>query len=113
LHVADLVDLLDEQLAAPDDWAGTTFNVGGGRTGSLSLAELTEACRDITGHAFPIESAAESPRQGDVPVYLSDCGRLFRHSVWRPRRDPHAILGDIFAWVQAYEDAVRSALSFD
>lgn len=110
LHVADLVELLDEQLAAPDEWAGTTFNVGGGRSGSLSLAELTEVCREITGRRVAIESAAEEPRPGDVPVYLSDCDRLFRHSGWRPRRDPRGILGDVFEWVQANEQAVRSAL---
>ena len=110
LHVADLVDLLDEQLAAPDHWAGSTFNVGGGRNGSLSLAELTDICREITGRRVAIESAAEEPRPGDVPVYLSDCDRLFRHSGWRPRRDPRGILGDVFEWVQANEQAVRSAL---
>jgi CDP-paratose 2-epimerase len=110
LHVADLVDLLDEQLAAPDTWAGGTFNVGGGRDGSLSLSELTELCREITGRRVAIESAAEEPRPGDVPVYLSDCGRLFRHSAWRPRRDPRGILGDVFEWVQTNEQAVQSAL---
>ena len=109
LHVADLVDLLDEQLAAPDTWAGT-FNVGGGRNGSLSLSELTELCREITGRRVAIESAADEPRPGDVPLYLSDCGRLFQHSAWRPRRDPRGILGDVFEWVQANEQAVQSAL---
>jgi CDP-paratose 2-epimerase len=110
LHVDDLVDLLDEQLGAPERWAGSTFNVGGGRNGSLSLSELTDVCRELTGRSVPIESAADEPRPGDVPVYLSDCGRLFRHSAWRPRRDPRGILGDVFAWVQANEQAVQSAL---
>ncbi|MET0306789.1 MAG: NAD-dependent epimerase/dehydratase family protein, partial [Solirubrobacterales bacterium] len=40
LHVDDLVELLDDQLARPDHWAGRTFNVGGGRDVSLSLREL-------------------------------------------------------------------------
>ena len=110
LHVADLVDLLDEQLRAPDAWAGTTVNVGGGRAGSLSLLELTELCRELTGRRVPIEGAAAEPRPGDVPVYLSDCGRLFGHSAWRPQRDPRAILAGVFDWVQANEQAVQSAL---
>jgi len=113
LHVDDLVDLLDEQLGAPDAWTGSTCNVGGGRNGSLSLIELTETCREITGHTVEIARAADEPRPGDVPVYLSDCGRVFRHSAWRPRKDPRAILGDVFDWVQGNEQAVRSALRLD
>ena len=31
LHVDDLIELLDEQLAAPEQWKGVTANVGGGR----------------------------------------------------------------------------------
>ena len=38
LHVADLVELIDEQLADPGRWAGFVGNVGGGREVSLSLA---------------------------------------------------------------------------
>ncbi len=48
LHVADLVDLVDEQLADPGRWDGRTFNVGGGRDVSLSLLETTAICRELT-----------------------------------------------------------------
>ncbi len=37
LHVDDLVDLVDEQLGAPESWSGAVANVGGGRECSLSL----------------------------------------------------------------------------
>ena len=45
LHVDDLVDLVDRQLTDPDHWRGHTFNVGGGRDGSLSLLETTRTAR--------------------------------------------------------------------
>ena len=31
LHIDDLVDLVDDQLAEPERWSGVTANVGGGR----------------------------------------------------------------------------------
>ena len=44
IHVADLLELLDEQLRDPDAWDGAVVNVGGGRERSLSLLETTELC---------------------------------------------------------------------
>ena len=55
LHVADLVELVDEQLAEPERWDGFVGNVGGGREISLSLLETTEICRELTGDEVPIE----------------------------------------------------------
>jgi CDP-paratose 2-epimerase len=111
LHVDDLVELLDEQLSDPGRWAGVTANAGGGRECSLSLVETTRICRALTGNEVPIEPDLES-RPGDIPVYLSDCGRLFEHTAWRPRRDAERILRDIFDWVAANRDLVGEALGF-
>jgi CDP-paratose 2-epimerase len=113
LHVADLVDLVEEQLTHPEKWRGGTFNVGGGRSFSLSLVELTAICADLTGQEVKIEPAAGNPRPGDVPVFVSDCRRLFGRTAWRPRRDPRATLEDVLHWVRENERSVRSALSFD
>lgn len=108
LHVADLVDLLERQLVEPG-WDGETFNVGGGRAGSLSLAEATALCRELTGHAPPVE-ADPRPRPGDVRIYLSDPRRLHAHSDWRPRRDPRSVLGDISTWGREHSEQLRGAL---
>ncbi|MEA2148074.1 MAG: CDP-paratose 2-epimerase [Solirubrobacteraceae bacterium] len=102
LHVADLLELLDEQLGAPERWDGTTVNVGGGADCSLSLAEATALCVEITGRRLEIGSAAET-RPGDVPHYVSDCRRLFARSTWRPRHGAREILADIHAWIAAHE----------
>jgi CDP-paratose 2-epimerase len=109
LHVADLVDLVDEQLADPGHWDGCTFNVGGGREVSLSLRETSELCRELTGRDLAVGAVPET-RPGDVPVYLSDCRALFSHTAWRPRRGARDILSDIHAWVLAHEALVRGAL---
>jgi CDP-paratose 2-epimerase len=109
LHVDDLIELLDDQLARPDHWAGVTANAGGGREVSLSLLETTELCRELTGNTVPIEKASDD-RPGDIPVYISDCALLRQHTDWRPKRDPRTILAEIFDWVKDNESALAAAL---
>lgn len=109
LHVDDLVDLIERQLAEPDRWAGVTINVGGGSGCSLSLLETTALCRELTGNAVPIEPVPEQ-RHGDVPVYISDCARLYDRSQWRPRNDARGILEDTWRWIVDNRDSLSRAL---
>jgi CDP-paratose 2-epimerase len=83
--------------------------VGGGRECSLSLVETTEICRELSGNEVPIE-AVQEPRPGDVPIYISDCELLYRHTDWRPRRGPREILEDINGWISDHEAAVKTSL---
>ncbi len=112
LHVEDLVDLVERQLLAPAEWDGRTVNVGGGREISLSLRETTEICRRLTGNEVPIAPVAET-RQGDVPIYLSDCERLFNLDEWRPRRSAETVLADIHAWIASDEERIARALNIE
>ncbi len=109
LHVDDLAALIGEQLAEPDRWAGITVNVGGGRECSLSLAETTELCRELTGKEVPVGAAGED-RPGDVRIYLTDATRLYGLTDWRPRRSAADTLADIAAWIRDNERLVLSAL---
>jgi CDP-paratose 2-epimerase len=109
LHVADLVELIDEQIGAPERWDGATFNVGGGREVSLSLMETTALCAEITGNTVAVEHSSET-RPGDLPLYISDCSRLSALTDWRPRRGSRQILTDIDEWIGAHERAVIAAL---
>jgi CDP-paratose 2-epimerase len=112
LHVEDLVDLVERQLLDQGAWDGRTVNVGGGRECSLSLAETTEICRRLTGNEVPIEPVAET-RAGDVPVYLSDCARLFGLDEWRPRRSAEQVLSDIHAWIVDDDERIARALEIE
>jgi CDP-paratose 2-epimerase len=109
LHVADLLDLVERQLSEPQRWAGATVNVGGGRDCSLSLLETTALCREITGSIVDVLPAGED-RPGDIPIYLSDCSRLYEMTDWRPQRDPRQILTEIHEWVASHESALAVAL---
>lgn len=109
LHVADLVALLDEQLSEPERWDGVVANVGGGRECSLSLAETTALCAEITGRHLEVGAEAAT-RPGDVPSYVSDCRHLFGLTGWRPRHGPEQILRDIHAWICKHETALARLL---
>jgi CDP-paratose 2-epimerase len=112
LHALDLVDLVERQLLDPAKWDGRTVNAGGGRECSLSLLETTAICQKLTGNEVPITPVAET-RQGDVPIYLSDCARLFELDEWRPRRSAEQVLADIHEWIAADEDRIAEALEIN
>ncbi len=109
LHIEDLVELVVEQIIERDRWDGVTVNVGGGLEGSLSLKETTEICRDLTGNQIEIGSDTEN-REGDVPIYVSDCTALGDISEWHVSNSPREILGDIFTWMHEHESSLKSAL---
>ncbi len=112
LHVEDLVDLVERQLLAPEAWDGRTVNVGGGRECSLSLRETTAICRRLSGNEVPI-GAVEETRAGDVPIYLSDCERIFGLDEWRPRRGAEQVLADIHEWIASDEERIAAALNIE
>ena len=109
LHVDDLFDLIDHQLANLEKVNGHTLNVGGGREISVSLRELTAICQRVTGHTVPISSQVEN-RQADIPLYLTDNSRVTALTGWRPRRSVAQIVTDVYEWLRANEAQVKPIL---
>jgi len=99
LHVDDLCSLVLEQMERFEAFEGQAWNVGGGRTHSVSLCELTELCQEATGNTVSIGSEPET-RMADVRVYLSDCTKLFQQTAWRPTRTAHDTVADIAIWLR-------------
>jgi CDP-paratose 2-epimerase len=100
---------VEAQLAAPAEWAGGVYNVGGGLAGSLSLRETTELCRQLSGNEVPIEGVADQSA-ADVPIYVSDCSAIEEAKGWRPTRSPREILQDVHDWIRAYERELHQTL---
>lgn len=107
LHVADLFELLNKQLACLDKFNGSVYNVGGGTEISASLRECTEFCADITGNRLQIARNLDA-RPGDISIYLSDSRKTQSEFGWKPTRTPHAIFSDIFNWIRQNEDQLRA-----
>lgn len=106
MHVADLCDLVTEQILNFDDWEGWLGNVGGGLAVSASLQELTAVCQKVIGRQVPVGAEMEN-RQADLRIFLADCSKLSGRCGWRPRRDVEKTVSDVFEWVRAHEAALR------
>lgn len=107
LHVADLLDLIDIQIAQLTDLQGQTFNVGGGTDLSLSLCETTKLCQEITGNEVAIEAISEN-RTGDMPIFITDSRKLIEATGWQPKRDGKTLITDIYEWIRQHEQALHN-----
>jgi CDP-paratose 2-epimerase len=99
LHVADLVRLIDLQVAEMDALRGEVFNVGGGRGCSTSLLELTMHCRRETSRTVPIDSEAET-RAADIRIYLTDASKVKKRFGWAVEKTIEDVVGDIARWMR-------------
>jgi CDP-paratose 2-epimerase len=99
LHVEDLYDLIVRQLSNMESHKGLIYNVGGGLSVSVSLAELTRACAARVGRAITVRGEATT-RPADVPYYVTDNTRVTEATGWQPSRTVDSILDDIFAWLK-------------
>jgi CDP-paratose 2-epimerase len=112
LHVADLAELVDDQLLRPAHWSGAVVNVGGGAEVSLSLLETSALCAEFTGHDLELGHDSQT-RVGDVRIYLSDSRALGAYSDWRPRRSAREIMSDIYGWIHDNERLLSETLAYD
>jgi CDP-paratose 2-epimerase len=98
LHVDDLYDLLSTQLREFDRHSGAIYNVAGGVERSVSLRELTERCRRLTGRFLQIGRVAET-RPADVPFFVGDSRSVQAATGWQPQRKLDRLLEDIHRWL--------------
>jgi CDP-paratose 2-epimerase len=102
LHPNDLCSLIETQIANLDRAEGKTYNIGGGRLGSVSLHEFTALCQEATGHSVHISSQPETGGV-DIPWYITDHGAATSELGWSPKKRPFDIACDIAAWVRENE----------
>ena len=112
LDPADLVTLIDKQMAGADAVKSRVLNVAGGIDNSLSLAELSEWCAE----RFGPRPVGKQPREQvyDVPWVVLDPRCAARVLDWRPETPVSAILTAVadFAddhpgWLESVGDARR------
>jgi UDP-glucose 4-epimerase len=110
VHVVDLAELVERQLAAPAALDGGIFNAGGGLANSVSLAEFSDRCAALTGVRLDVGSRTGT-RPGDVPIYVSDNAKVQERFGWGPRRSVDDIARDLFVWIESHADVLRAALT--
>jgi len=73
------------------------YNLGTGN--GLSVKEIVEAAREVTGHPIPAEIA---PRRAGDPDRLIACSDLAREALgWKPQfENAHDIISSAWKWIQ-------------
>jgi CDP-paratose 2-epimerase len=97
LFVEDLVDAL---LLASDRAAGLTgqaFNLGGGPGNTVSLIELLELIRSVTGLVPRVRYSDWRP--GDQRYYVSDPSRFTAATGWKPTIDVRSGVAALHRWL--------------
>ena len=110
IHIDDLYQAIHLQLETFDDYAGGTYNIGGGLQNSVSLQELTALCQKITGNKIDIASVKED-RPADLRFFITDSSIFMKKSglVWK--KDAEATVRDIFEWIKENEADLKPILS--
>jgi CDP-paratose 2-epimerase len=101
LHTDDLADLIERQLRAGQEAAGT-WNAGGGPANAMSLAQLSGWCAERFG---PATVAVDSDRRRwDVPWLVMDAARARARFDWTPAAGLDRILEEIAEHHQRHPD---------
>lgn len=98
LHIDDLRDLILLQSKHLEEFNGEIFNVGGGQNNSVSLQEMTELCREITGETIPLGSDPQT-RPNDLIWYVTDNSKVSRFFNWMPKRTVRETMRDTKEWI--------------
>jgi CDP-paratose 2-epimerase len=93
LHSFDVARFIEQFIEAPR--CGEVYNLGGGRTNSISIREAFVEIEKISGCPMGYEYSDE-PRSGDHICYISDLTKMRTHYPhWNVTRDLGAILREI------------------
>ena len=109
LHVDDLYELLKLQIEQIDRATKRTFNVGGGRGNSVSLAELTQLCEAYAGQGLKI-AKDDKTRAADVPWYVTDNSVVSTEFGWQPQSTVESMLQDVFSWLTHHRKVLEPIL---
>jgi CDP-paratose 2-epimerase len=84
LHVHDLVDAIQCVRSRQQKTAGEVFNLGGGPERAVSIIEMLDVIRTVTGVEPKLNYSDVRP--GDQPLYVSNTSKLTERTGWLPRR---------------------------
>ena len=109
LHISDLVRLVELQITHWDKIKNQTFNIGGGLSNSVSLLELTNLVRDITGIKKKIRKESEK-RIADIPIYITNNKKINSVLDWNPTHSLECIIKDTYEWILKNKSQLRTII---
>lgn len=105
LHIDDLLGAYDMAYENAGKTAGKIYNVGGGRSSTMSLLQLLEMLEKLLGRKVRHKFADWRP--GDQPVYISDIRQAKADFGWEPRIFQEEGVGMLFGWLKEHQDLFR------
>ena len=106
LHVDDAVAAYRGVLARIDALQGQAFNLGGGPSNAVSLAEVVGEIAGTTGRNVALDYAGR--RQGDQVYFVADTRKLQRATGWHARIGWREGLADLTRWLGEHRVGARS-----
>jgi len=99
VHVEDLAGVHRMAIESQETGRFRAYNVGTGA--GVSVQELLDSARDVTGHGIP---AVESDRrQGDPPELVANPAKVIEELGWRPRyTDIRETIATAWRWHRAH-----------
>jgi CDP-paratose 2-epimerase len=99
IHSRDIATFVDEFIRNPR--SAEVYNVGGGRSNSISILEAFELIESISGKPMSYKYIEEN-REGDHICYISDLSKIQQHfSNWRVSKNLEDIFVDIYnSWLR-------------
>jgi CDP-paratose 2-epimerase len=95
LYVTDLVELYDKFLNSNVKQA--VYNTGGGKNNTISLLELIELLKGLTGRESKISFS--EPRPSDQKVFVADIAKAQQELGWSPKISPKDGIQKLVDWV--------------
>lgn len=98
LYVDDAVDAWLKALAHIDSIRGRAFNLGGGLENAVSLREMLDHIKEVSGRAPKL--SFDDWRVGDQRWYVSDIRAISRTLDWRPNTSVPQGVAKLGKWLQ-------------
>ena len=95
LYVTDLVNIFDKFIGSGKK--STVCNAGGGHKNTISLLELIDILKEITGKESKISFSEWRP--SDQKVYISDISKAEKELNWEPKISPKEGVKKLVDWV--------------
>ena len=106
LCVEDLLRAFDAVRVSQKNTAGQIYNVGGGLENTVSLLELMDEIKTLTGRKLQYETCPMRP--GDQLVYVTDFAKLRRDTGWHPQIGLRQTLEKMYAWWKRNRELVAA-----
>lgn len=100
LFVEDLMDAFNKAVENIDKVKGEVYNIGGGRTNSISILELLDLLEQELA-IQPSKVDFDSWRRADQKVYISDTSKARKQLGWQPKVSMKQGVTRLHEWMKA------------